>query len=321
MSNMLVRASYGRGFREAALPELYKQQTQATTATFLDPVTNTRAQYTQLTGGNPNLQPEKSEQYSLGLVLDVTKDLSFTVDYWKIRVNNLVTTLDPQFIVDGAAAGNAAYTGLVQRDARGNITQITATNINAGGEKTDGFDVDVKWRALKSQSYGDYAVRLNGTYTRSFDLTLPDGTVQPSVGATVLQTGTDSSGNPVYSNLNAVAAGGVIFRWRHQLSFDWSKGPYGATLTQNYQSGYLDNAPTGFSSQTVANHVGAFQTWDIQGTYSGVKNLTLRVGMKNLLDKNPPVAVTLGQYFQTGWDPSYYDPHGRFFYTTANYKF
>jgi iron complex outermembrane receptor protein len=312
VSQVLLRASYGTGFREPALPELYNPQTVATTSTFTDPVTGVKNQYTQLTGGNPNLQPEKSKQSSLGIVVDVTKDLSVAVDYWKINVDNLVTTLDPQFIVDQAAAGNASYTGLVSRDSLGNITKIVATNLNAGSEKTSGVDVDVKWRLLKSPEYGNFGVHLNGTYTRSFDLTLPDGTVQPSVGATV-----DANGNA----LNAVAAGGIIFKWRHQLNFDWTKGAYGVTLTQNYQSGYDDNIPQGFSSITTPLHVDAFQTWDMQASYTGIKNLTLRLGMKNLLNKNPPVAITLGQYFQSGYDPSYYDAHGRVIYTTATYKF
>jgi len=325
LSQVLLRASYGTGFREPALVELYKQQSQATTPTFLDPVTGTRAQFTQLVGGNPNLKPEKSEQASFGLVVDATKDLSVAVDYWKIRVSDLVTALDPAFIVQQAAVGNAGYTGLVQRDSTGNITQITATAINAGGEKTDGFDVDVKWRALKSAEYGNFGVRLNGTYTHGFDLTLPDGTVQRSVATTVIQTGVDSAGHPIYNNSNAVTStiGGVIFRWKHQLSFDWTKNAYGLTLTQNYQGGYTDNVPTGFAPNPSgqALKVGSFQTWDLQGTYTGVKNLTLRLGVKNLQDKNPPTAVTLGEYFQTGWDPSYYDPHGRFIYATATYKF
>jgi iron complex outermembrane receptor protein len=95
------------------------------------------------------------------------------------------------------------------------------------------------------------------------------------------------------------------------------------TLTQNYQTGYWDNVPQGFASatQTTPARVNAFQTWDLQGSYTGIKNLSLRLGVKNLLDKNPPVAVTLGQYFQIGYDPSYYDPHGRFVYLNAAYKF
>jgi len=49
--------------------------------------------------------------------------------------------------------------------------------------------------------------------------------------------------------------------------------------------------------------------------------LTVRAGVKNMFNRLPPQAITLGQYFQAGWDPTYYDPHGAFGYVTANYKF
>ena len=52
-----------------------------------------------------------------------------------------------------------------------------------------------------------------------------------------------------------------------------------------------------------------------------LKNLRLALGMKNVFDRDPPVAITSGSYFQTGYDPTYYDARGRFVYMTANYKF
>jgi iron complex outermembrane receptor protein len=92
LSQLLVRASYGRGFRVGALPELNNPQTVATTATFTDPVSGTSGQFSQTVGGNANLKPEKSEQSSLGLVIDPVPGVSIAVDYWKINVNNLITT-------------------------------------------------------------------------------------------------------------------------------------------------------------------------------------------------------------------------------------
>ena len=308
LSQLLVRASYGRGFREASLPELNNPQTFATTSTFVDPVKGTSGQYNQLTGGNTNLKPEKSEQSSLGFVIDPMPGMSIALDYWKINVSNLVTTLDPEFIVDQAASGNPAYTGLVQRDAGGNISQVTSTNINAGGLKTAGIDLDARWKIAKTD-YGIFSTRLNGTYTTQYDLTLPDGTVQQSVSRSV-----DANGSP----LNAVAAGGIIFHWRDQWNLDWKYGNWNTELTNNFQSGYYD-ANRYDTGATV--HVGAFSTWDTQVAYSGIKNLTLRVGVKNLFNRTPPEVIGLGQYFQGGYDPSYYDAHGQTGYVSATYKF
>jgi len=89
----------------------------------------------------------------------------------------------------------------VQRDSLGNITQIQATNLNAGGDATAGVDVDLRWLFLKSAAFGNYGTHLSGTYLTKYDETLPDGTVQPSIGHTLGPDGTP---------LNAVAAGGIL---------------------------------------------------------------------------------------------------------------
>ncbi|MEC5217965.1 iron complex outermembrane receptor protein [Actimicrobium sp. GrIS 1.19] len=312
VSQLLLRASYGKGFREPSLPELNNPQTFGTSAQFVDPVTGVNNQFNITTGGNPNLKPEKSEQSSVGFVLDPVKGVSIQMDYWRIGVKDLVTTLAPQFIVAQAAAGNSAYTGLVTRDSAGNITNIQSTNLNAGSLKTQGIDVDLRWLIAKTADYGTFSTHLNGTYLTKFDEKLPDGTIQPSIAATI-----DKDGNA----LNAVSAGGIIFRWKHQLNFDWKFNNFAVDITQNYQSGYRDAARADSATGTEAEKVGAFSTWDLQGSYTGVKNLTLRAGVKNLLNRKPPQIIGLGNYFQTGFDPSYYDAHSALGYLTANYKF
>jgi iron complex outermembrane receptor protein len=226
----------------------------------------------------------------------------------------LVTQLSPSLVLNQAAAGNPAYTGLVTRDSANNITSIVGTNLNAGGVKTAGVDVDLRWAVLKSPTYGNFNLRMNGTYTSKYDLTLPDGTVQPSVAATI-----DGQGNV----LNAAANGGVILRWRDQLALDWKFKKFGLSLTNNFQTGYYDNyrADTPDGGPYTAQHVGAFSTWDLQGSYGGIKNLTLTAGVKNLFNRKPPEVITAGTYFQTGYDPTYFDPHGQTAYVSASYQF
>ncbi len=318
------RGSVGTGFREASLPELYAPQVLATTANLtdplkIDPVTGKKlvGQFTQLTGGNPDLSPEKSKQFSLGVVLEPVKRLSATVDFFHIRVDHEITTLDPAFIVLEASQNNPAYTNLVQRDAGGNITKITSTNLNAGSVMTSGVDVDVDWKSDRS-SLGVFGINMNGTYTHKYAETLPDGTVQQSVGNTVM---------PDNSPLNAISAGGLIFKWRHVLQGNWSYGPYELALTQNYQSSYNDAeradlyAAADDPTTVPKVHIKAFQTFDLQGAFTGIKNMTLRLGVKNFTDRKPPVSIGNGEYFQVGYDPSYFDPHGRFVYGSASYKF
>jgi iron complex outermembrane receptor protein len=108
------------------------------------------------------------------------------------------------------------------------------------------------------------------------------------------------------------ADNGAITRWRHVLAIDWKQGPWGATLTQNFVAGYLD-AKGGRS-------VGNVETWDLQGTWSGVKNLNVVLGFRNIFDRNPPASAQ-GQTFQVGYDPRYGDPFGRTLYGKISYAF
>ncbi len=311
LDQVAFRGSVGTGFRMPALPELYTPLAPATTNIFTDPGTGNPGQFNQTVGGNPNLVPEKSKQFSLGTVLEPIKGLSASVDYYHVKVDHAIIAPDAETVVKLAHAGNPAYTGLVSRDSSGNITNITAMDVNSGGVVTAGVDVDIRWNGIKTAA-GQFGAELAGTWVQKYDLTTIDGTVQHSVGRT-----TDPNGNAI----QAVTAGGMIFRWKHALTLNWGAGPYGLGLTQNFQSGYWDAPPANSPDGVTPRRVSSFQTFDLQGQYSGIKSLTLRLGLKNMFNRNPPAVTTNGTYFQAGYDPTYYDPHGRTVYGTIDYKF
>ena len=325
IDQVAFRGSVGTGFREPSLPELYTPLAPATTAIFPDPVTGAPGQFNEQVGGNPKLVPEKSKQFSLGAIVEPVKGLSASADYYHVRVDHAIISLDAQTVVNLAAQGNPVYLPLVSRDVSGNITNIVTNNVNSGGVVTAGVDVDVRWNGVRT-SVGQFSAELAGTWVQKYDLTTIDGTVQHSVGRT-----TDPSG----SAINAVTNGGMIFRWKHALTVNWRDGGYGLALTQNYQSSYRDAPPAiddcdpgDYTAPDAppavcgtGRRVGAFATYDLQGEYSGFKNLSLRLGLKNVFDRQPPVVTTNGTYFQTGYDPTYYDPHGRFVYGSATYRF
>jgi len=49
--------------------------------------------------------------------------------------------------------------------------------------------------------------------------------------------------------------------------------------------------------------------------------VTLRAGIKNLFDREPPLSLRSSRGHQVGYDPRYADPMMRSFYFTAQYKF
>jgi iron complex outermembrane receptor protein len=58
----------------------------------------------------------------------------------------------------------------------------------------------------------------------------------------------------------------------------------------------------------------------VQGRYTGFKNLTLTLGIRNLMDTTPPVS-NQGNTFQVGINPSYGDPRVRMYYGAVRYAF
>ena len=66
--------------------------------------------------------------------------------------------------------------------------------------------------------------------------------------------------------------------------------------------------------------ISSYALYNVSATYSGIKNLTLTAGVKNLLNTDPPSSRTEVN-FQTGYDATFTNPLGRTYYVRAKYKF
>jgi len=307
MKQLVLRGSYGTGFRAPSLVDLWTPQTLGTSEQFNDPATHqTGLQVNSLTGGNPNLKPEKSKQYSFGAVWQPLTTTSIGVDFFNIRIRDILATPSAQEVVSRFRAGDSAYAGLVT--LRGNdIVSIKQTLANTGDANVQGIDLFANWK--DNFSFGKLEANLNGTYMDTFDQTSPGGDISHKVGTIV-----DGAGNPVIGAQN----GGVVLRWKHQLTGTWTRGPWATTLVQNYRSGYQ----VGHDLNDNRVFISAEAIYDANVTYKGFKNTTLTLGVKNLFDKQPdPIGTAVTNQFQAGYDINQYDPRGRFIYVSAGYKF
>ena len=321
--SLLLRTSWGTGFRAPTLYDLFTPLSHGFIfgSSLEDPVrcpvtglpTDCPGAFggifTSASGGNPNLQPERSEQFNAGVVWEPLARLSLTLDYWKIDKRNVVGTLDQSVVFANFA--RYAPTNIVRGpvdpnfpNLPGPIETVLLNEQNLGDLRTSGVDLSVNWRT-PTTSAGTLALALDGTYVISWEEQLDGIEFTSAVG----RRGTPGIAGPVP-------------RWKHHASLDWEYANWGATVDETYQSGYLDaNVDrTGNPLPVAPRSVGTYDVWNLQARYSGFAHTGIAVGVKNLMDRAPPFT---NQPFtrQFGYDPTYADPRGRTYYARLTFAF
>jgi iron complex outermembrane receptor protein len=314
IESLLLRASYNTGFRAPSFFQLYGATTESQIpGNIADPVLCPNGNVTgadlsvcairpnSQQGGNKNLTPEKSHQWTIGLVASPADWLSFSVDLWEIKRTDLIYELTPQQVV-------ANYTTFPENLVRGPNNRldeaggyIRAGFVNADGDITRGTDIGV--HANGKLAGAKWSADLEGTYLDSHRSRI-------------------FSSQPYVETVGQWNSRDLFVRWKHQASFTYTRGDWSATLGQSYTMGYKDQVPSGVVPPGFDPDVKSYTLYNLSATYTGFKNLSLTAGIKNLLDTDPPfTAHNLDFAAGAGWDPRVADPRGRALTLRVNYKF
>ena len=314
--NWLLRAAVGTGFRAPTLNDLYLPEARGITTNgqrdlircpLGGPTTDQDCsnQFVTILGGNPNLKPEKSRATTVGFLFEPIKDFSLGVDWFALKVKNVIRAGVP---IATILADPVTYANLIRRgppdgnpSGVGRIIGIEQTQTNLGEVRAAGLDVDVKAMPLNSAE-GRVILRLNGTYLSKFDTQNLDGTF------------TNNLSQPSALGI------GVTLRWRHTASATYERGPWTAVVAQNYQDSYMDLRTALQGASVPRREVAAYETFDAQVFYIGMKSMKLTLGVKNFTNRDPPYA-NHGAGFIGSYDLSYADVRGRFVYGAVQYNF
>ncbi|NRR30813.1 TonB-dependent receptor [Oxalobacteraceae bacterium] len=220
-----------------------------------------------VTSGSKDLQSEKGKSFGAGIVWSPSADFDVSLDYWNIKISNLVTDLDADTVLRDEADCRTGKTdrnspscvdtlGRVLRYADnalnkpGEIKTIFVNPINAAQKSVNGIDLTLKY-ALRTASYGRFV------WSANFSKTLNQRSRQFAGDAE--RDDMAELGNTDWPNkLNA--------------SLNWNVGDWSNTLFVNRYGRVPDAAQTGILSSTTTANVSAVYKIDKRTTISLIVN-------------------------------------------------
>lgn len=311
---VMLRASYNTGFRVPSFNQIFNGVTESPNPgnNLTDPSTcpaggivNVTAGCgaitpTSLSGGNLNLGPETSEQYSAGIVFTPAPQFSASVDFWSIAVDDSIGALT----IAQLLANQSSFPDRVIRTG-GVITQLDLRADNIGSRRTQGLEVSL--RGGLDAFGGVLTAGLDGTYlVKKREKFLPTA--------------------PFGSSLIGIFtyAGDLGLRWKHSAFINYAVDDVTFSFSQIYRNGYKNNALPQSASRTDYNErVKAYVTYNLSAAMDVNDKLRLTAGVRNVFDTDPPFAITYDSNTGSGssWEPRVADPRGRSFTMSVEAKF
>lgn len=254
-------------------------------------------------GGNPDLEPEESDTVSFGFIVtpEFLPEFSLTVDYYDIDITGAIAEPDAKFIFDRCIeTGLARFCDAVNRDPGTGFLDlgdgyIDVRNTNIGAIRTTGVDVVADY--VVALGAGALQFNLVGTWLDSWEWQeLPGET--PFECAGTYNNGPCSRPRPeVATNLRTT----WITPWDASISLLW-----------RYYSDIRDEGQFGYDLPSTSY-------FDLSGVWDVMDQVTLRFGVRNLLDDDPPLSP-VGDSSSGNTIPTIYDALGRYWFAGVNVR-
>lgn len=302
--SLTIRATWGEGFHEPSLFELFGSPSQSFSNVH-DPVKNEDVtEIPTILRSNRNLQPEDSRSFSGGFVYlpKLLPGLNVTVDLFDIEsVGRVNSAPNVQDVVNRASAGQSPPEERVTRDANGDISLIELAFENGGSQKARGIDFGLQYQI--ETRYGTFTSLTQATYLDSFQSADLPGIPERELRSTGIDEG--------------------YLKWKANSQFDWAWHGFDLSTTVHYLDGFHEHDHRGLIHYVK-------QTWffDVQGSYKFsfarpaevwrrlLNRTTVTLGCNNVFGHDPPDANT-----STNYADFTYDSTGRFVYVNLSKEF
>jgi outer membrane receptor protein involved in Fe transport len=300
-----IRATYSKDFRAPKLSELFAANFESQGATVVDRGNNQTVPIRTVTGGNPDLNPEVAKTKTIGVVLqpDFIPSLRLSADYFDIQLDNAISTVTGQDVVDRCFAGAQDFCAGITRDAVGAIFRVKTVSYNATYLKTNGWDLQASYRlpmeTLFAGQSGDLNFAANFTYTAHLE-TLASGLLIDRAGQVT------TPGTP---------------KWRGTVRSTYANGPVNVSVLGNFVGkGKYDT--TYGPLDLNKNNYPAYFYLAVNGSYDVSESTNVFLKIDNLLDTDPPLLSgnTIIRA-QAAGSAGYYDVIGRSFTVGVRLKY
>ena len=334
--DLLVRGTWSEAFRAPSLDELFSGNSDSF-APLTDPCNGGAAGNPELpgcagipanyeqpntqirttVGGNANLEAEEAESFTYGFVYspEAVEGLSITFDIFDIEVDNAVSSVGAQTILNACAQTGVNLCSLIERGAGGNVVDLFNGQVNLGGQTTSGFDYNVAYNF--ETEYGDFRINWDGTYVDERTTIVIDP---------ITNTSTE------FNDAGLAGDRDVVPRLRTNLAVTWAYDDWTANWLVRFightteecsiDGDTLDQQLCSDPSEELGgdsfNELEDMAYHDVSLGYAVNDNLRITLGVNNLFDTDPEVSYST---FANSFDPSMYEIPGQFFYSRVNLNF
>lgn len=315
------RASYSGGFRAPGLPQVSAEGVPRSNSLY-DPVLDSTYGIVDIRSGTTDLKPEDDVNKSLGMVLQPTENLTFTVDTWRIEQEDLVGILpgSSHLLYDSLLRSQGSQNEAVIRDPNTNeVIQINNDYMNLGVREIAGVDFSIVYDF--ETSFGDFDFTANAANLTKFN--------QEADPISAQLIAAQEAGDPSVPADRTVAGAGDLIKqngrpeWRARVSLDWDYNNWGAGISANYISDVIDTSTTAtVDDEVIELPVDSFTRVNVYADYSFDGNDVLsgsrvRIGVRNIGDEEPPLADELAH----GYFGALHSNRGRYIYMNFSASF
>jgi len=329
MDSLKLRATAGTAFRAPGIDELFDGLGRSAPS-YYDPcdasdfaanlggngtnfaagcaleANRTDTQTTSLEGGNPALIPETADTYTAGFVFTPEiggNDLSLTVDWWRIEMEESISSYGVQYILDQCyVGGDQTQCALITRrlDADYTIRDIIDANVNVASQTGEGVDTEIRYNF--DTSVGQFELSMLWAHMLERQkVPLPGDPATDLLGQHTDSTSEDGGSYP-------------------EDKWNFSARYHRGDFTVSYLAEYVSDISATAKYNDYTYKVDSIMYHDLVFDYTldAVGETRLTAGVTNLTDEAPPY---IDPAFNANTDPTTYRMFGMGYFLRISQTF